>query len=160
MVSFNEKRLRKIAVIFDIENWLWKSNFGTFDTSLLHQFSKFYNFRQKYFWFCTPCLKTKQPILPLCSSHQLLMLARLKVICEFMQKKSRAISRCWVHPIQYTICAPSQPSVCTFFTTHYVLFFYLCVCLFLYVCILLTYSSPLDYNTLNQLNSEPHFVKE
>ena len=27
-------------MIFDVENWLWKSNFGTFDTSPLHQFSK------------------------------------------------------------------------------------------------------------------------
>ena len=29
LVLFNEKRLRKIAVIFDIENWLWKSTFCT-----------------------------------------------------------------------------------------------------------------------------------
>ena len=26
----DEKKLRKIPMIFDIENWLWKSNFGTF----------------------------------------------------------------------------------------------------------------------------------
>ena len=32
--------LRKIQIIFDIVNWLWKSNFGTF-----WQFSKFNNFR-------------------------------------------------------------------------------------------------------------------
>ena len=30
LVFFNEKKLRKIQMIFDIENWLWKSNFGTF----------------------------------------------------------------------------------------------------------------------------------
>ena len=30
--------------IFDIENWLWKSNFGTFWHPPLHQFSKFNNF--------------------------------------------------------------------------------------------------------------------
>ena len=29
LVFFNEK-MRKIQMIFDIENWLWKSNFGTF----------------------------------------------------------------------------------------------------------------------------------
>ena len=30
LVLFNEKKLRKIPMIFDVENWLWKSNFGTF----------------------------------------------------------------------------------------------------------------------------------
>ena len=40
------RKLRKVSMIFDIENWLWKSNFGTF--SPLYQFSKF-----KYFlWVC------------------------------------------------------------------------------------------------------------
>jgi hypothetical protein len=29
-VFFNEKTLRKIRMIFDIKNGLWKSNFGTF----------------------------------------------------------------------------------------------------------------------------------
>ena len=28
--SSMKKKLRKIRMIFDIENWLWKSNFGTF----------------------------------------------------------------------------------------------------------------------------------
>jgi hypothetical protein len=28
--SSMEKKLRKIRMIFDIENWLWKSNFGIF----------------------------------------------------------------------------------------------------------------------------------
>ena len=27
-IFFNEKKIRNIAMIFDIENWLWKSNFG------------------------------------------------------------------------------------------------------------------------------------
>ena len=36
IVLFNEKkRLRKIRMIFDIENWLWKSEFGLFWPSLL-----------------------------------------------------------------------------------------------------------------------------
>ena len=35
------KKMRMILMIFDTENWLWKSNFGSFDTSQLHQFSKF-----------------------------------------------------------------------------------------------------------------------
>ena len=43
-VFFNEKKLRKILMIFKIENWLLKLDFGTFDTSSLHQFSKFNNF--------------------------------------------------------------------------------------------------------------------
>ena len=29
LVFFNEKKMRKIRIV-DIENWLWKSNFGTF----------------------------------------------------------------------------------------------------------------------------------
>ena len=41
LILFNEKKLRKIPMIFDIENWL-------FDTSPLHQFSKFNNF----IWVC------------------------------------------------------------------------------------------------------------
>ena len=39
------KKMSKIWIIFDIENWLWKSNF---DTSPLHQFSKFNSFH----WVC------------------------------------------------------------------------------------------------------------
>ena len=30
LIFVNEKKLRKIQIIFDVENWLWKSNFGTF----------------------------------------------------------------------------------------------------------------------------------
>ena len=30
MCSWIGKKLRKIQMIFDIENWLWKSNFGIF----------------------------------------------------------------------------------------------------------------------------------
>ena len=29
-IFFNEKKFRKIQMIFDIENWLWMWNFGTF----------------------------------------------------------------------------------------------------------------------------------
>ena len=43
-----KKKVRKIPMIFDIENWLWTSNFSTFDTSPLTQFSKFNNF----LWVC------------------------------------------------------------------------------------------------------------
>ena len=35
------KKMKKIRIIFEIENWLLKSNFGTFDTFPLTQFSKF-----------------------------------------------------------------------------------------------------------------------
>ena len=53
-------------MIFDLENWLWKS---LFDTSPLHQFSKFNNF----LWVCwslgknisnfePPHLKIQQPV--------------------------------------------------------------------------------------------------
>ena len=30
MIFFNEKKLRKIWIIFDIKNWLWKSEIGIF----------------------------------------------------------------------------------------------------------------------------------
>ena len=39
-----KNKFKKILMIFYTENWLWKSNFGTFDTSPLHQFSKLNNF--------------------------------------------------------------------------------------------------------------------
>ena len=38
------KKLRKIRMIFDAENWLWKSNFGTVWHLPLHQFAKFNDF--------------------------------------------------------------------------------------------------------------------
>ena len=30
LILFNEKKIEKDSDDFDIENWLWKSNFGTF----------------------------------------------------------------------------------------------------------------------------------
>ena len=50
--SYEKKKLRKIRIIFDKENWLWKlgglGDFALFDTSPLVQFSKFKNF----LWVC------------------------------------------------------------------------------------------------------------
>ena len=40
--------MRKILVIFVIQNWLWKSNMGTFWHLPIHQFSKFNNFLWVY----------------------------------------------------------------------------------------------------------------
>ena len=61
MIFFNEKRLRKIRIIFDIENWLWKSNVDTiFYTSPLTQFSKFNNF----LWVCWFLSKNLSNFLP------------------------------------------------------------------------------------------------
>ena len=55
-------------MIFDKENWLWKSNLGTFWNLPNLKISNLYLgmliFRQKYFQFCTPHLKTQQPVLP------------------------------------------------------------------------------------------------
>ena len=57
-----------------------------FETSPLHQFSKFNNFlrvcwfRQKYFQFCIPCLKTGQPIPP----YSRLAKWSLKVTCIYV----------------------------------------------------------------------------
>jgi hypothetical protein len=71
-IFFNEKKIRKIKMIFDVENWLWISKIlALFDTSPLHQFAKFNDFlwlelifSQKPFWFSIPLLKTPQPVLP------------------------------------------------------------------------------------------------
>ena len=40
--------------MFEIENILWKSNFDTFWQLAISMLI----LRQKYFWFCNPCLKT------------------------------------------------------------------------------------------------------
>ena len=42
------KKMRKTWMIYDIENWLWKSNFGIFESSTLIQNSKFNHF----LWLC------------------------------------------------------------------------------------------------------------
>ena len=71
LVFFNEKKNRKIRMIFDIENWLWKSNFGTFWQLAVNPKLKIQSFslgmlifRQKNFQFCILFLKTRQPLLP------------------------------------------------------------------------------------------------
>ena len=48
LIFFNENKKRKIPMIFDKENWLWNQILALFDTSPLHQFSKFNNF----LWVC------------------------------------------------------------------------------------------------------------
>jgi hypothetical protein len=81
MVSKNEnnKKCAPKLVFFNVKDWeifQWfltlKIDFESqiqalFDTSLLHQFSKFKNFHRVY-WFlcksCTPRLKNQQPVLP------------------------------------------------------------------------------------------------
>ena len=45
-----KKRLRKIRMIFDIENWLWKSNFGTFWQLAINP--KLNNFLWVYWFLC------------------------------------------------------------------------------------------------------------
>ena len=71
LIFLSENKLRKIRIIFDIENWLWKSNFGTFwhlPTAPIFKIQEFplgkLILRQKSFLFCTPRLKTRQPTLP------------------------------------------------------------------------------------------------
>ena len=46
--SSMKKKLRKIWMIFDIENWLWKSNFGTFWHLSITSILKFNHF----LWVC------------------------------------------------------------------------------------------------------------
>ena len=65
LVVFTEKKLRKIPMIFDIENCLWKSNFGTFwhlPTTPILKIQQFpldmLIFMQKSVLFCIPGLET------------------------------------------------------------------------------------------------------
>ena len=46
MLQWN--KIRKLRMISEVENWLWKSNFGTFWHLSFNQFSKFNNF----LWLC------------------------------------------------------------------------------------------------------------
>ena len=69
--SSMEKKLRKIPKILDKKNWLWMLNFGPFWHLPITPILKVQSFplgvlifRQKYFQFCTPRLKTQQPVLP------------------------------------------------------------------------------------------------
>ena len=65
-------------------------NLARFDTShLTHLFSKFNNFslgmlifRQKYFLFCIPRLKTLQPVLPYCNVNAAIIMMTTVVNCE------------------------------------------------------------------------------
>ena len=41
MIFFNEKKIGKIRIIFDIENWLWKSEIGIFRSLDLERMMKF-----------------------------------------------------------------------------------------------------------------------
>ena len=68
---------RKIGMIFYVENWLWNSNFGTLWYLPIISILKIQKFplsmlifRQKSFQFCTPRLKTPQPVLPYSSIFQ------------------------------------------------------------------------------------------
>ena len=58
-------------MIFDIENWLWESNFGTFWQLAINPKLKIQYFplgmlilRQKSLQFCIPHLETPQTVLP------------------------------------------------------------------------------------------------
>ena len=69
--KFILKKLRKIHRIFDIKNWLWESNFGTFLQLAINPKLKIQYFplgmlilRQKSLQFCIPHLKAPQPVLP------------------------------------------------------------------------------------------------
>ena len=42
MIFLYENKIRKIHTIFDIENWLWKSDLGTFDEPFESQIKKYF----------------------------------------------------------------------------------------------------------------------
>ena len=64
-----KKELRKIGLIFDIDNWLWKSNFGIFWQLAISAKLKIQSFslsmlilRQKSFSFCILHMRAPQPV--------------------------------------------------------------------------------------------------
>ena len=80
-VFFNEKKIRKIRKIFDIENWLWKSNFVSF-WNLVISFDSFYPLsvdKNIHFLTLSPPLhvviewplmmKLKKITVPVCNWH-------------------------------------------------------------------------------------------
>ena len=77
VIFFNEKQLKKIPMIFYIENWLWKSNYGTFWHLPITPILKI----QILFWVCCflgknlsnfvpPAWKIRQHVLPYCESSK------------------------------------------------------------------------------------------
>ena len=55
LIFFNEKKLRKIQIIFDIENWLWKSEISTFG-QLISEFGKRYEIDLRVIFYQWPKL--------------------------------------------------------------------------------------------------------
>ena len=59
MTFINEKTFRKFPLIFDIKNWFWKYNFGTFCCTVIHR--HFFLF----LWGCWFLGKNLSNIVPL-----------------------------------------------------------------------------------------------
>ena len=78
-------------MIFDIENWLWKSNCGTFDTFPLQRFSKFNHFPW-ICWFLDKNFLTLYPSLENLTTHISILLSHfILLICYFLVYNS------WFH---------------------------------------------------------------
>ena len=81
LVFFNEKKWRKIRMIFDLENWLWKSNFGTFWQLTTTPILKIQSFRFGMLillYFVPPAWKLENPYC--CSVRILRKTPRLNYI--------------------------------------------------------------------------------
>ena len=94
--SSMKKRLRKIRMIFDEENWLWKSNF---DSSPLIQNSKFNNFH-RVCWFLGKKFNASDVISCSLNRYQILQTSQQKLVfvsrtlSEFLTEKSWIIQ--WI----------------------------------------------------------------
>ena len=94
--------MRNIRIIFDIENWLWKSNFGTFWhlPSPLTQFSKSNNFLWVC-WFLGKNLSNFVPSVwrlhnPYCHNACLWFYARNQVMCQSWSKLKNCVESFFV----------------------------------------------------------------
>ena len=113
LYSLMKKKIRTLQIIFYVENWLWKSDFGTFwhlPTITPIKFAKFNDFiwlqlvfSQKYFQLCIPPLKTPQPVLPLSKDKPSLDLK--KIIRGALENQSLVITLPWI--IEY--CSMLDP---------------------------------------------------
>ena len=91
-VFFNEKKMRKIRMISDIENWLWSLILALFDSSPLIQNSKFNNF----FWVCWFFCKNLSNFVP----------PAWKLHNPYCQKGQHSCWRSWIIEIFYWNCRP------------------------------------------------------
>ena len=100
LIFFNEKKIRKIRMIFDIENWLWKSDLGTFWrplwTSVKVKSKNYFSFTN-FLTKIKPLLTHSRKTPPLRSHYYAssqLKRDSIKLELEFQKTKTHALTLC------------------------------------------------------------------